>query len=64
MNRLPLDLEPQYTLIVTHQHVKRHTHQNQDSCKADHEGQKVGSGPIPGNPHAFPQNSWNTPPMH
>ena len=55
MNWLPLDLEPQYTLIVTHQQVKRHIYQYQDSSKADHEGQKMVSGPIPGNPHAFPK---------
>ena len=32
-----------------------HAHKHQDSSKNDHEGQKVGSGPIPGNPCPIPQ---------
>ena len=52
---LPLELEPQYTLIVTHQQAKWHTRRCHDSSKADHRGQKVGGGPIPGNPHHFPK---------
>ena len=31
--RLPLDLEPQSTLTVTHQHTKRHTQRHHDSFK-------------------------------
>ena len=47
------DLEPQYTLIVTHQQAKWHTHGHHDCSKANHKGQKVDSGPILGNPHSF-----------
>ena len=32
-----------------------HFHRGQDSSKAHQKGQKVGGGPIPGNPHSFPQ---------
>ena len=34
---------------------KWHTHRHHDSSKADHKGQKVGSGLISRNPHFFPQ---------
>ena len=40
MSWLPLDPEPQHTLIVTHQQAKWHTHRCHDSTKADH--QKLG----------------------
>ena len=29
------------------------TYRHQDGSKANHEGQKMGSGPIPGNVHPF-----------
>ena len=53
--RLPLDLEPQDTLIVTHKQAKCHSCWHQDSSKADREGQQVGSGPIPGSPIPSPK---------
>ena len=35
--RLPLDLEPQHTPIVTCQQAKWHTYRHHDSSKFDHE---------------------------
>ena len=55
MSQLPLDLEPQYTFIVTHQQAKWYTHRHHDSSKVDHKGKKVGSGPIPVNRLPFPK---------
>ena len=45
---LPLELEPQLILIVTHQQAKWHTYMCQDNSKANQKVQEVGSGPIPG----------------
>ena len=42
-------------LLVTLHLAKWHTCQCQDSSKAYHKGQRVGSAPIPGNPHSFPK---------
>ena len=67
MNSCSLAVEAQYTLIVTHQHAKPHSHRGHD-----HKGQKVGDGPIPENPHPFPKvtgillpliSLWNYPPL-
>ena len=55
MNQLPLDLEPQYTFIVTLQQAKWYTHRHHDSSKVDHKGKKVGCGPIPVNRLPFPK---------
>ena len=41
---LPLDLEPQYMLIITHQQAKWHTHRCHDSSKTNHKDQKLGRG--------------------
>ena len=51
---LPLDIEPQYMLVVTRQQAKWHTQKRHDSSKADLKDQKLGSGPIPGNFRPFP----------
>ena len=50
-----LDLDPQYTLTVTHQQAEWHTQRCHGSFKADYQDQKVGGGPIPGNLHPFPK---------
>ena len=55
MNPLPLDREPQYMLMVTHQQAIWHTHQHHNCSKAGHQDQKMGSGPIPRNPRPFPE---------
>ena len=43
-SQLPLDLDPEYMLIVTHQQAKRHTKRHRDSSKADHQRPKIGGG--------------------
>ena len=54
MSQLPLDLEPQYTLIVTHQLNDTPTG-TMTAPRQTIKDQIVGSGPIPGNPHPFPK---------
>ena len=49
---LPLDPEPRFTLIVTHQQAKWYTHRHHDSSKADHQRPKNGQWP----------SSWHSPP--
>ena len=62
--RLPVEAERRYPLTGIHHHAKGLAHRGPDSSKADHEGQKVGDGLIPGNLHPLLQNSWNNPPTH
>ena len=50
---LPLDPEPQYMLIVTHQQAKRRSQKCHDSSKANLKDQNLGSGPITGNFRPF-----------
>ena len=51
MSQIPLDLKPQYTLIVTHQHVLIDTPTGSMTVpRLTIEGQKVGGGPIPVSP--------------
>ena len=60
---LPVDLEPQYKLVVTHQHGQLHTHRHHESSRAHQKDKKwavVQFLEIP----TLPQNSWNTPPTH
>ena len=46
MSPLPLDPEPQYMLIVTHQQTKCNAHGHHDSSKVDHSINKLGAGSI------------------
>ena len=66
---LPVDLEFHYTLIVTRQLNDMPTGA-MTVPRPTIKGQKVGSGPIPGNPHPFPEivgiifpfiSLWNCP---
>ena len=53
--RLPVDLEPHYMLIVIHLHVLNYTPTvARTVLRLTIKGQKVGSGPILGNPCPFP----------
>ena len=54
ISQLPLDLEPQYTFIVSHQQAKGHIHRWHGCSQADHRSPSVGGGPFPGNLHHFP----------
>ena len=54
MSRLPLDLEPHCTLIVIYQHMLSDTPTSTMAVpRLTIKGQKVGAGPIPGNPCPF-----------
>ena len=64
MSQLPLELELQYMLIVTHQQAKWHAHRHKDSSKINHRGKKLGVCPIAGSPHPFPQISGILPVIH
>ena len=55
MSQIPLVLVLQSMLIVTYLQAKWHIYKHHDSFKANHKGQKVGSGPIPENSHVFPK---------
>ena len=59
-SRLPLDLEPQYTLTVTHQHLNDTPTGTMTVPRPTRKGHKVGGGPIPGNPHPFPKIAGNS----
>ena len=52
------ELELQCTFIVKHQQAKWHAHRHHDSSKVNHKHQKVGSGPIPGNPQPILPCNW------
>ena len=54
ISQLPLDLELQYTFIVSHQQAKGRIHRWHDSSQADPQRPNVGGGPLPGNLHHFP----------
>ena len=57
-----LDLDPQYTLIITYQQAKWHSQRHHDSSKVDHQRPKIGWWPNPWESPPLPQNSWNNPP--
>ena len=61
---LPLNLEPQYMLIVIRQQAKWHTHRRHDSSKTHHKRPKNEQWPNPWKSLPLPQNSWNNPPTH
>ena len=55
MSQLQLDLDPQYTLIATHQQDNETTRDARMVPRLTIKDQKVGGGPIPGNIRPFPK---------
>ena len=51
-----LDLEPHYTFVAIHQHMLSDTPTGTITVlRLTIKGQRVGGGPIPGNPRPFPK---------
>ena len=63
-SQLWLDLDPQYTLILTHQQAEWHTQRRHDSSKVGHQRPKTGWWPNSWKSLPLPRNIWNNPPTH
>ena len=60
---LPVGFEPQYKLVVTHQHGQLHTHRHHESSRAHQKDKKWAVAQFLEIP-TLPQNSWNIPHTH
>ena len=60
---LPVGFEPQYKLVVTHQHGQWQTHRHHECSKAHQKDKKWAVAQFLEIP-TLPPNSWNTRPTH